>query len=330
MDCLLINTKCDASCFASGYSHGVESEEPHVKGEERKGGFAVEWLILWVGGMLERRRFLKVLGAGALGAGGAFGYGRFVEANWFEVTRTKISGPFPEGLRILHLSDLHLSDAVPLGLIEAAVDRALLEEFDLVCLTGDFITDRLTQKAEYAAVLARLVGRAPCFACLGNHDGGLWAAATGRGAINSDRVKALLSDAGIRLLVNQAEVISINGTELEVVGLGDLWSRELRPDGVLRPDRQAKERPVLVLSHNPDSKGALAKYHWDLMLCGHTHGGQLVVPVLGLAPFAPVKDKKFVSGLKPWKGREIFVTRGVGNLHGMRINCRPEISILEA
>lgn len=279
--------------------------------------------------MLRRRRFLKVLGAGLVGCGGVWGYGRFVEADWFEVTETRVVGPFPKGLRILHLSDLHLSSSVPLSLIEAAVERALDEAFDLVCLTGDFITSELSQEVEYAAVLARLVERAPCFACLGNHDGGLWSAAVGRGPANADDVGRLLERAGVRLLVNESAVISLKGKDVEIVGLGDLWSGELRPMGVLRK-KGDERRPVLLLSHNPDSKEALAEFEWDLMLCGHTHGGQLVVPLLGATPFAPVRDKAFVSGLKTWNGRQVFVTRGVGNLHGMRINCRPEISLLES
>ena len=64
------------------------------------------------------------------------------------------------------------------------------------------------------------------------------------------------------------------------------------------------------------------------MLCGHTHGGQVLVP--GMGPrFAPVSDKRFVAGLKAWKGRQIFVTRGVGNLGGVRLNCRPEVTLLD-
>ena len=65
------------------------------------------------------------------------------------------------------------------------------------------------------------------------------------------------------------------------------------------------------------------------MLCGHTHGGQFKVPFLNFTPFAPVSDHSMVEGLHSWKGRQIHVTRGVGNLWGIRLNCRPEISLLE-
>jgi len=63
------------------------------------------------------------------------------------------------------------------------------------------------------------------------------------------------------------------------------------------------------------------------MLCGHTHGGQIGIPVLARL-FAPVEDKRFIARLCPWENRQIFVTRGVGNLHHARLLCRPEVSLL--
>ncbi len=69
-------------------------------------------------------------------------------------------------------------------------------------------------------------------------------------------------------------------------------------------------------------------YPWDLMLCGHTHGGQLSLPVIG-TPFAPVRDKKYVAGLHKWNNKQIHITRGVGNVLGLRFNCPPEVSVLE-
>ena len=72
----------------------------------------------------------------------------------------------------------------------------------------------------------------------------------------------------------------------------------------------------------------MADFPWHLMLSGHTHGGQIVVPVLGLSP-APVDDKRYVKGLKPWNGRLIHVSAGVGNIDGVRFNCRPQVNVLD-
>ena len=82
------------------------------------------------------------------------------------------------------------------------------------------------------------------------------------------------------------------------------------------------------MSHNPDAKIHLRPLDWDLVVCGHTHGGQLRLPFLG-TPFAPVADKRYVEGLHRWQERWLYVTRGVGNLHGVRFNCRPQVSVLD-
>jgi len=71
----------------------------------------------------------------------------------------------------------------------------------------------------------------------------------------------------------------------------------------------------------------LEPYPWDVVLCGHTHGGQIWIPGLG-APFAPVEDKRYIAGLYPWSNRWMHITKGVGNIWGLRFNCRPEISLL--
>ena len=84
------------------------------------------------------------------------------------------------------------------------------------------------------------------------------------------------------------------------------------------------------MAHNPDTKDVLTRQSWDLMLSGHTHGSQTSVPGLR-EHFAPVIDKRFIAGLLRWEeqGRWIHVNRGVGNLMGFRVLCRPELSVLE-
>ena len=88
------------------------------------------------------------------------------------------------------------------------------------------------------------------------------------------------------------------------------------------------EHPIVLLNHNPDGKDAVGLYPWQLMLSGHTHGGQVIVPFLG-PRYAPVDDKRYVEGLKPWGTRQIHVSRGVGNVWSVRFRCRPEVTLLE-
>ena len=147
---------------------------------------------------VNRRTFLKA-GAGLVGAAlTGCGYMRYVEPSWFEITTRvlqPISGLEP-GLRILHLSDLHFSDEVPLGMIERAVDLALETPADLLLLTGDFITHHIPDEEGYIRVLRRLSDRIPAFACLGNHDGRCYTPHSRR-PFEADDVVALLKKSGI-------------------------------------------------------------------------------------------------------------------------------------
>lgn len=128
---------------------------------------------------------------------------------------------------------------------------------------------------------------------------------------------------GITVLFNQATVIATPNRQFELVGTGDLWAGQCKP-----PPASEANLPRLMLAHNPDSKEVMRDEPWDLMLCGHTHGGQLHVPLVG-EPFAPVEDKRYVAGLNAFGERHIYTTRGVGSLYGLRLNCRPEVTMLE-
>jgi len=228
-------------------------------------------------------------------------------------------------IRLAHLSDLHASWLVPMGLIDRAVTLAAGTRPDLVCLTGDFITDRLDfDYAVYVRILRRLASAAPTYAVLGNHDGGAWAREA-FGYPDHRVVEQLLRESGIELLHNRAVTVQPGAEPLHLVGVGDLYAGEVEPSrafAALEPGGAA-----ILLAHNPDTKSRVAGYRWDLMLSGHTHGGQVIVPWVGPS-YAPVRDKRYVAGLKPWGTRQIHVTRGVGNVGGVRFRCRPEVSLL--
>lgn len=276
-----------------------------------------------------RRRFFGALGVtAATGLAGAAGSTRFIEPDWLEVTRVHVNSKCPgRHLRVLHLSDLHASEVVPFELIERAISLGLAERPDVIALTGDFVTGRHPLTPRYREALARLSAVAPTFACLGNHDGGAWAGSTG-GYATTEPIRRLLSDAGIQLLHNTSRELQIGGRAVLVAGVGDLWTGECYPNLALREPNPDDTALRIVLNHNPDAKELFRPGTWDLMLCGHTHGGQLRLPLLG-TPFAPVRDKRFVAGLHSWHDSHIYITRGVGNLHGVRFNCRPEVSLLD-
>ena len=275
-----------------------------------------------------RRIALAFLGLAALAAGIPL-YARYIEPAWLrldarDVWLEKANPSAP--IVVLHLSDFHASRYVSYSHIARAVAMGLRQKPDLICLTGDYIVRLIAERDRYKAILSQLSAAAPTFACLGNHDGGRWAESYGGNARLTDII-GLLKESGITCLVNESATVTVRGQPIRIVGLGDLWAEMTRPADCLAARNKGDGMPVIVLSHNPDSKTMLSGYEWDVMLCGHSHGGQLSLPFLG-TPFAPLGDKQYAEGLHRWDGRWIYVTRGVGNLHGVRFNCRPQVSVI--
>ncbi len=278
--------------------------------------------------LLTRRRFLASAGVGVMGVATGAAYMRFIESGWLAVGRHQVPLALrsERSLRLLHLSDLHASKVVSLDFIESALELGLSLKPDLICLTGDFVTRQFGELERYARLLGRLSRAAPTFATFGNHDGGAWVGPRG-GYASNRQVRELLAASGIALLHNSARAVAIAGESLRLVGVGDFWADEIDARAAFAAAPAPSPTRTILLSHNPDSKDLVRAYPWDLMLCGHTHGGQLSLPLVG-EPFAPVRDKRFVKGLHSWDGRWIHVTKGVGNVGGLRFNCRPEVSLL--
>ncbi len=279
--------------------------------------------------MTRRRMLIGSIGMAAAGCSSA-AYGTFMESRWLERNHVDVKLPekrLAEPIRILHMSDLHASADVPYDFIDNAVDLGLSGNPDIACLTGDFVSNPRHDFSRFPATLQRLSKQVPTYASLGNHDGGKWAERR-KGFSDSTAVQKMLSAGGIDCLHNRSRVITVKGQTIRLVGVGDIAAGDTEPAAAFRDDGQGHSMPVILLSHSPDSKEILEPYPWDLMLCGHSHGGQFRIPFLGYAPFAPVDDKRYVEGLNPWKERLIHTTKGVGSIYGIRINCRPEVSLL--
>lgn len=283
---------------------------------------------------MNRRWFFGALGAGAVVGGAVAGNAVYGEARSLQVKRTSLrigreaaTDADRKRVRILQLTDMHASSVVPMDLIEQATALGAAEKPDLICLTGDFITlGARYDSGAYTRILGELARKAPTFAVLGNHDGGSW----GKSMAEATPVEQMLERAGIVLLHNRSERLDVRGQKFRLAGVGDLWARQVDASGAFEGIEDSKE-PVILLAHNPDTKDDVRLKPWDLMLCGHTHGGQVILPeVLGGARFAPVRDKRYVAGLHPWQdGRLIYTSRGVGSLGGVRFNCPPEVTVLD-
>ena len=272
---------------------------------------------------MSRRRFL---GGVSVAAAGTLSYAHLFEAHWLQKSffTLPLSNDEKPPVKLLHLSDLHASPVVSLSYIRKAIEAGVNWKPDLICITGDFVTSKFKDAAGYSDVLRLLSKTAPSFASLGNHDGGSWAGEEG-GYSSTAWITDVLAQSGIELLHNRGTTVQVAGRSLNLVGLGDLWAKDFDAQ---RGFRQRAHGETIVLSHNPDTKEHLGVFDWRLMLSGHTHGGQLRVPWMGATPFAPVRDKRFVAGLHRWNDRWIHVTKGIGSVFGMRINCPPEVSFL--
>jgi predicted MPP superfamily phosphohydrolase len=229
-------------------------------------------------------------------------------------------------LRILHLADLHFSPYRSPDIIHQACSLGLHSAPDLIVVTGDLIDLLLPNTTPLQDILERLAACAPTFVTLGNHDGGTWASSVG-GYKDPSRVAMAIGETKAVLLDNASIKHAWKDRFIQIVGLGDLWSGNFSEEKAF--SEVSEDTPTIVLSHNPDSKNALQSYPWELMLSGHTHGGQLRIPWIGATPFAPVKDKRFVSGLNPWEERKIFTSSGVATSACLRFNVRPEVTIFD-
>lgn len=261
-----------------------------------------------------------------MGGGGLYAFG--IEPVWLRKVeldvRLKGLDPAFDGFTIAQLSDLHVGAGVPLDYLNEAAALANAARPDVVALTGDYVHQGgdAAGAAEAAAILKTI--EAPAYAVLGNHDGAVYSS-DGRpdgGAVT--RVRDALEGVGVSVLVNERVTLRRGDARLHVAGLGDLWLGAFRPRTVPLRDPEA---PTIALSHNPDTAKDLAGHGADLILSGHTHGGQVSIPFLG-PPILPVRHREFAAGHFDLGGPQLYVNRGVGWLRRVRLFVRPEVTVL--
>lgn len=172
--------------------------------------------------------------------------------------------PRHDGVRVAQLSDIHVGNMTPASHVRAAVDAANSAEPDLVMLTGDYVCWRRHEAELVREQLAGLRARR-VLAVLGNHDYFTWGAG----------VSSALTSNGYDVLKNQTTIQDLNGAPLAIVGVDDPVTRHDDLDAAFKGAPQKATR--LVLCHAPDRAPRLAERGADLVLSGHTHGGQIYV-----------------------------------------------------
>jgi hypothetical protein len=265
------------------------------------------------------------------GAAGLGVYARWIEPTWVRVVRQDlpVAGLAPAwvGASVALVADLHLcSWGVPADYLASAFDRVQSLGADLVAAAGDYIyMDEPAYGAGVAALFKRLSAPLGVFACLGNHDYGVSARVTIPAARPVAMAKAL-GDVGVRVLANESLPLTRGGQTLWIAGMGDLWAGHLRPVEALKD--VPIDAPKLILCHNPDGAEDIDLAGGGTILSGHTHGGQVQVPLLG-PPILPVTHRDRYEGLHHVGKSWLYITRGLGcTPFKVRFNCRPEISLL--
>lgn len=262
---------------------------------------------------MKRRQFLRVIsaaGAGAAVGGASWG---LHERNTLGVTRLTVPvDGLPDsfkGFKIALLTDLHRSALVSAELIDRAVTDALEAKPDLVVLGGDYVTNFDARFAgPVAEVLGRLTAPAGVVAVLGNHD-------------DERAVPAALYARGIKVLREERMRLEMGGRAVDFIGIG-YWTRGTARIGSLI-DREAT--PVLI-AHDPRRLTEAEALSIPLVLSGHTHGGQVVIP-----PFGPINRFRFpiTQGMLRQSNTTLFVSRGIGTIYlPVRVNCPPEVALL--
>lgn len=268
---------------------------------------------------MNRRQFLGLAGAAAAALAAGAGWATLAEPNWpvverLEIPLTRLPASL-DGLRIAQLSDIHLSHLVTPGDLHRAVALVNRQTPDLIALTGDFIWQRADYAAGLVEPLRQLQAPLGVFAIFGNHDH--WHGA--------QAVAAALAAASVRLLVNQALRLD-TGAPLWLAGLDDVWERRQDLRAALRdvPDGEA----TVLLCHEPDYGDEAAAWPVDLQLSGHSHGGQVNLPLLG-RPVLPWLGRKYPAGRYHIGEMQLYTNRGIGLIAPpVRFNCPPEATVL--
>lgn len=267
-----------------------------------------------------RRRIL----AGALLAAPAAvaSHGLLVERSRFRVTEVDLSfSGLPgglDGVRIAHLSDIHLGPFLEDRELRRVVAMANELRPQLTVVTGDLITERDDRLSDCLSILKDLRADAGVFGCLGNHE---------NSARCEDRARREGASLGLEFLRQEARDLRFGDAVLRVAGV-DYQFRE-KPYLVGANTLLAEGRFNLLLCHNPDVFPVSARQGWRLTLAGHTHGGQITAGVLQRQLNLARLFTPYVYGAYRKGGAAIFVTRGIGTVGvPARVGAPPEVALI--
>jgi len=291
----------------------------------------LHWLLGVVRKRLEkpadptRRRILTAAGNAVLATPFAVvGYGSLIERTNFHTREIDIHIPnLPpdlEGLRIAQISDIHLSPFLTERQFARVIDSANELRPHLAAITGDLISTHGDPIDAAIRQLARLKTEAGVYGCMGNHDS--YAGAT-------DYIESEAARLGMRFLRGAAQPLKFGAATLNLAGQ-DYEPKSKKPHYLAGAENFVLPGAVnILLQHNPDVFPTAVRKGYNLLLAGHTHGGQVTVEILDRAISPAFFFTPFVYGLYRDGGASAYVTRGIGTIGiPARLGAPPELSLL--
>lgn len=241
--------------------------------------------------------------------------------DWVDVTSINLMLPYldPEfhGYRLVQISDIHIGTWLTRQHLAKAVELVNQQKPDLVAITGDFVTYKPERYVnDLVAELSKLSPRDATVAVLGNHDH--WT--------DPYVVRNILQLSSIIDLSNDVYTLQRGNALLHIAGVDDFMDELDCLDQVL--EKVPSDGAAVLLAHEPDyADVSAARGRFDLQISGHSHGGQIILPIIG-PPYLPRLGRKYPSGLYRVNGMIQYTNRGLGTAEvQLRFNCRPEITV---
>lgn len=290
---------------------------------------------------------------------------RFIEPNLIETTRLTRQIPnLPDdlkGFKILQFSDLHLHRQVSSSFLQKIVKKTQDLKPDLIVFTGDFLCySEVRDRIRLKDFLNQFDAPYGCYAILGNHDYNECVSINSKGEYDilkrdsadiwkgfkrlaktikltgvktqavldvkeNEELINLLKETPFRLLHNETDVIHVGQTKLNICGVGEYILGKMKPEKAF--EHYQTEFPGIILAHNPDAAPHLVPYPGDVILSGHTHGGQVNLPGFR-NKFILLENMDLKKGLCKIDGKWLYVNRGIGSTFPFRWFSRPELVLL--
>ena len=272
-------------------------------------------------GSVSRRRFLQTASLFSLSSIPPHSYAYpLVASEEIEISnhtiRIKNLPKAFDGLKLVHLTDIHHSKFVSFNDVFRMVELSNLQNPDVVLLTGDYITWSKKFIPPVAEALRGLKSRLGVYAVLGNHDV----------RVDADKVTQALEKVQIKVLRNASARIDLKGDSLWIGGVDEYMygQSDIRKAMTNVP----RSQPRILLAHNPEIIDEAARHQVDFVLAGHTHGGQIKIPYMRSLNIVTQPGREILEGFVRNGRTQMYISRGLGKVVvPVRILCPPEIPV---